>query len=192
MGRRRGEKKAHTGFGILVSSTGDPFHGLSDRHSRVLRSRHPVHAERSRSMGINKVILVGNVGRDPEMRSLPSGTHIATFSLATTDKRLRGASSQRSWTATSPRGSNCTSKGRFELEPTSRTASGSTSPRSMRRPWRCWVRGREETPAPRATTMKASRRGSPTMPTTCLSEVARSHGSRGGGSSELTLDTHGA
>lgn len=40
-------------------------------------------------MGINKVILVGNVGRDPEMRSLPSGTHIATFSLATTDKRYK-------------------------------------------------------------------------------------------------------
>ena len=38
-------------------------------------------------MGINKVILVGNVGRDPEMRSLPSGTHLATFTLATTEKR---------------------------------------------------------------------------------------------------------
>lgn len=40
-------------------------------------------------MGINKVILVGNVGRDPEMKSLPSGTNLATFSLATTDKRSK-------------------------------------------------------------------------------------------------------
>lgn len=38
-------------------------------------------------MGINKVILLGNVGRDPEVKSLPSGTRLATFSLATTDRR---------------------------------------------------------------------------------------------------------
>jgi single-strand DNA-binding protein len=35
----------------------------------------------------NKVILVGNVGRDPEIKSLPSGTRIATFSLATNERR---------------------------------------------------------------------------------------------------------
>ena len=40
-------------------------------------------------MGINKVILVGNVGRDPEMKSLPSGTHLCKFSMATTDKRSK-------------------------------------------------------------------------------------------------------
>lgn len=40
-------------------------------------------------MGVNKVILVGNVGRDPEVRALPSGTQIATFSLATTDRRYK-------------------------------------------------------------------------------------------------------
>jgi single-strand DNA-binding protein len=40
-------------------------------------------------MGINKVILVGNVGRDPEMKSLPSGTNLATFSLATSDRRFK-------------------------------------------------------------------------------------------------------
>jgi single-strand DNA-binding protein len=33
---------------------------------------------------VNKVILVGNLGRDPEMRSLPSGQPVANFSLATT------------------------------------------------------------------------------------------------------------
>ena len=40
-------------------------------------------------MGINKVILVGNVGRDPEVKSLQSGTRLATFSLATTDRRSK-------------------------------------------------------------------------------------------------------
>ena len=34
---------------------------------------------------VNKVILVGNLGRDPEMRYMPSGDAIANFSIATTD-----------------------------------------------------------------------------------------------------------
>ncbi|MCP5178701.1 MAG: single-stranded DNA-binding protein [Pseudomonadales bacterium] len=35
--------------------------------------------------GINKVILVGNLGRDPETRYLPSGDPVTTFSIATSD-----------------------------------------------------------------------------------------------------------
>jgi len=35
--------------------------------------------------GVNKVILIGNVGQDPEVRFLPSGVAVANFSLATTD-----------------------------------------------------------------------------------------------------------
>lgn len=34
---------------------------------------------------VNKVVLIGNLGRDPEMRYLPSGDPVATFSLATTE-----------------------------------------------------------------------------------------------------------
>lgn len=34
---------------------------------------------------VNKVILVGNLGRDPEMRYMPSGDAVANFSVATTD-----------------------------------------------------------------------------------------------------------
>ena len=35
---------------------------------------------------INRVTLIGNLGRDPEMRYLPSGEAVATFSLATTEQ----------------------------------------------------------------------------------------------------------
>ena len=34
-------------------------------------------------MSINKAIVVGNLGRDPEVRALPSGQNVANFSLAT-------------------------------------------------------------------------------------------------------------
>lgn len=33
---------------------------------------------------INKVTLVGNLGQDPELKYIPSGTAVATFSVATT------------------------------------------------------------------------------------------------------------
>lgn len=35
--------------------------------------------------GVNKVILIGNLGRDPEIRSIESGVKVANFSLATTE-----------------------------------------------------------------------------------------------------------
>jgi single-strand DNA-binding protein len=35
---------------------------------------------------VNKVILIGNLGRDPEVRYLPSGDAVANFSVATTEK----------------------------------------------------------------------------------------------------------
>jgi len=36
-------------------------------------------------MAVNKVILVGNVGKDPEIRHLEGGTPVANFSLATSE-----------------------------------------------------------------------------------------------------------
>ncbi len=36
--------------------------------------------------GVNKVIIVGNVGRDPEVRFTKNGTAVATFSVATSER----------------------------------------------------------------------------------------------------------
>ncbi|MEI7764875.1 MAG: single-stranded DNA-binding protein, partial [Comamonadaceae bacterium] len=35
---------------------------------------------------VNKVILVGNLGRDPEVRYLPSGDPVANVTIATSSK----------------------------------------------------------------------------------------------------------
>ncbi len=35
--------------------------------------------------GLNKVMLIGNVGGDPEIRTLPSGSKVANFSIATSE-----------------------------------------------------------------------------------------------------------
>lgn len=35
----------------------------------------------------NKIIIVGHLGRDPELRTSPSGTSICDFSLATSERR---------------------------------------------------------------------------------------------------------
>lgn len=51
--------------------------------------------------GINKVILVGNLGSDPELRSTGSGTSICSFSLATseswTDKQSGEKQERTEW-----------------------------------------------------------------------------------------------
>jgi single-strand DNA-binding protein len=38
-------------------------------------------------MSFNKVILVGNLGRDPELRYTPQGTPVCSFTMATNDRR---------------------------------------------------------------------------------------------------------
>ena len=38
-------------------------------------------------MSFNKIILVGNLGRDPELRYTPQGTPVCSFTLATNERR---------------------------------------------------------------------------------------------------------
>ena len=38
-------------------------------------------------MSFNKIILVGNLGRDPELRYTPQGTPVCSFSMATNERR---------------------------------------------------------------------------------------------------------
>jgi len=45
--------------------------------------------------GVNKVILIGNVGRDPEMRYMPSGGAVLNLPLATTDSWKDKSSGER-------------------------------------------------------------------------------------------------
>jgi len=45
--------------------------------------------------GVNKVILVGNLGRDPETRRMPSGDPMVTFSIATSETWRDKASGER-------------------------------------------------------------------------------------------------
>jgi len=43
---------------------------------------------------VNRVILVGRLGKDPEIRSLPSGTSVTKFSIAT-DERFTDKSGEK-------------------------------------------------------------------------------------------------
>ncbi|PLY05466.1 MAG: single-stranded DNA-binding protein [Desulfuromonas sp.] len=45
-------------------------------------------------MSVNKVILVGNLGKDPELRYTPSGVAVVTFSIATSE-RFKGRDGQQ-------------------------------------------------------------------------------------------------
>lgn len=38
-------------------------------------------------MSFNKIIVVGNLGRDPELRYTPQGSAVCSFSMATNEKR---------------------------------------------------------------------------------------------------------
>ncbi len=40
--------------------------------------------------GVNKVILIGNLGKDPEVRYTQGGTAVCNFSLATTERQKKG------------------------------------------------------------------------------------------------------
>lgn len=53
---------------------------LIQKRTRILKITHII------TMSINKAILVGNVGRDPEVRYLEKNVAVANFTLATTER----------------------------------------------------------------------------------------------------------
>lgn len=46
-------------------------------------------------MSVNKVILMGNVGKDPEYKDFDNGGSVAQFTLATTDRAFKTAMVQK-------------------------------------------------------------------------------------------------
>ena len=58
---------------------------------------------------MNKIIIIGNLGRDPEMRYSPSGTPMTSFSVATNRRYTTAAGEQREQTEWF----NCTAFGRL-------------------------------------------------------------------------------
>jgi single-strand DNA-binding protein len=49
-------------------------------------------------MSFNKIILVGNLGRDPELRYTPQGTPVCSFTVATNEKRKDRAGEAQDFT----------------------------------------------------------------------------------------------
>lgn len=49
-------------------------------------------------MSFNKIILVGNLGRDPELRYTPQGTPVCSFTVATNEKRKDRAGESQDFT----------------------------------------------------------------------------------------------
>ena len=72
---------------------------------------------------INKVVLVGNLGRDPEARETSNGKTLCRFSLATSDR----------WTASSTcaRAQRFMSRGALKAERMSRGANSGMLSRKM-------------------------------------------------------------
>jgi single-strand DNA-binding protein len=48
--------------------------------------------------GLNKVILIGNLGADPEVKYLSNGTTVANFRMATTENRLNRSGEKTTFT----------------------------------------------------------------------------------------------
>src|SRR5262249_19978412 len=61
--------------------------GCGDTWCATTRAAQEISGLQSAVMGsVNKVILVGNLGRDAELRYTPGGAAVAKFSLATTER----------------------------------------------------------------------------------------------------------
>jgi single-strand DNA-binding protein len=57
--------------------------------------RHPIDESETMAGSVNKVILIGNLGRDPEVRNTQDGTKIVNFTLATSENWRDKSSGER-------------------------------------------------------------------------------------------------
>jgi len=109
--------------------------------------------------GVNKVILVGTCGQDPEVRYLPNGNAVTNLSLATseqwTDKQTNERKEKTEWHRVSlfgkvaeiageylRKGSQVYIEGKLQTREWERTASSVTPPKSWstcKAPCNCWA-----------------------------------------------------
>jgi single-strand DNA-binding protein len=63
-----------------------------------MRAFHSMKGRQAMARGVNKVILIGNLGADPETRAMPSGSTVANLRIATTENwkdRTSGENQER-------------------------------------------------------------------------------------------------
>src|SRR5712671_3392550 len=92
-------------FGRLIwEGRGRSTRVFAPRHHRTLRyangapepsPRNPTEGRQAMAGSVNKVILIGNLGRDPEIRSTQDGTRVANLSVATSESWRDKASGER-------------------------------------------------------------------------------------------------
>jgi primosomal replication protein N len=111
---------------------------------------------------VNKVILIGNLGRDPEVRYLPSGDAVANLNIATTEKwKDKGGEQQEQteWHRVAffgrqaeicgeylRKGSQVYIEGRLQTRKWTDKDGSGTPPRSAAIVCRCWADGEPAAP----------------------------------------------
>jgi single-strand DNA-binding protein len=70
---------------MVTRSVGLPQWRQAFRVSFAVPKTTPSHQEELAMASVNKVILIGNLGADPEVRYLPSGEAVANLRIATTE-----------------------------------------------------------------------------------------------------------
>jgi single-strand DNA-binding protein len=105
-------------------------------------------------MQMNRVVLIGRLGKDPELRYTPSGTAIAKFTLATDRRKRNGEEQPPDWhriTAWSRLAEICSQhlmkgervmiEGRIEYRSYEKDGVSTILPILLPRTWRCWEGG---------------------------------------------------
>jgi single-strand DNA-binding protein len=72
--------------------------GKKSGHQRIDKTISVEKGEEGFMAGLNKVILIGNLGADPEVKYLSNGTTVANFRIATTENRLNRSGERTTFT----------------------------------------------------------------------------------------------